>query len=222
MNSRQRVRLQVDEGQRARLTDLCRLFSQACTELAKTAKTTGVWGRVGLHQLAYRQTRAAFPLLGSQMTCNAIYSVSRVCRQIYQSPQSPFALQKVGLAKLPVLQFSAAAPVYFDRHTLSIKGGMASLYTLDGRMRFHLPLAEQDERRFHECKLLEVALESDADGFMLTFQFADPSLVADSEPASAEWPDYLVLLTSSDVDDTSPVRPVLPVPVPTSQSPFSP
>ncbi len=42
---------------------------------------TKVWNRVALHHLMYRNLRDQFPEMGSQMVCNAIYSVSRTCRE---------------------------------------------------------------------------------------------------------------------------------------------
>jgi hypothetical protein len=86
--------------------------------------------------------REKFPALGSQMVCNAIYAVSRTSRMVFQTPASPFNLTKLVGKPLPLLQFSESCPVYFDRHTLSIKGSKLSLFTLDGRMHFELTLPD--------------------------------------------------------------------------------
>ena len=85
--------------------------------------------------------------------CNAIYSVSRACRLVYQHPSSPFNHQRLAGKALPRVHFLPQAPVYFDRHTLSLKDGQISMFTLDGRMRFKLALEPENERRFREEKL---------------------------------------------------------------------
>lgn len=166
--------MQTTLAQDEQLRALQRAFVEVCNALAPLAQQSGVWSRVGLHQLGYHRMRERFPELGSQMVCNAIYSVSRACKLVYQHPSSPFAVRRIGHAALPRLHFGPDAPVYFDRHTLSVKDGLASMYTLDGRIRFNLPLDQQDERRFLERRLLEVALARGQDGLALTFLFGDP------------------------------------------------
>jgi hypothetical protein len=101
----------------------------------------------------YRTLREQFPSLGSQMICNAIYAVSRASRLVFQSPQSPFNLAKLGAKPLPLLHFNNSCPVYFDRHTLSIKSSKLSLFTLDGRMHFELTLPDSQLLLFKVAKL---------------------------------------------------------------------
>ena len=57
--------------------------------IAPLVQQTKVWNRVALHHLAYRQLREQFPEMGSQMVCNAIYSVSRTGRLVFQHPPKP-------------------------------------------------------------------------------------------------------------------------------------
>jgi hypothetical protein len=180
-----RVPLQTDEEQTRRLLALQALFAQMCNALAPLVQQTRVWERVALHRMAYQALRQQFPAAGSQLVCNAIYAVSRTCRLVFQNPQSPFHLSRLGTRPLPLLRFGDDCPVYFDRHTLSLKGGQLSMYTLDGRMRFDLRLDPQAERRFHEEKLQEVVLTRDRDGqFALTIRFA-PALASAPAPAAA-------------------------------------
>ena len=47
------------------------------------------------------------------------------------------------------------------------------MYTLDGRMRFHLTLEPNDERAFHERKLIDVILKGSGDAYFLNFRFGD-------------------------------------------------
>jgi hypothetical protein len=200
MNSGLRIRLHSTPEQAVRVRALQQAFAEACNALAPIARDTGCWNRVALHHQTYRELRARFPALGSQMVCNAIYSVSRACRQVYQHPASPFNLQRRRGLGLPLIRFAADSPVYFDRHTLSIASGMASMFTLDGRMRFNLPLAPTDEERFRRSKLREVVLSTSQNEFFLDFQFAAADEAAGSVPAtsaadhSGELPEYLVVI----------------------------
>jgi hypothetical protein len=75
---------------------------------------------------------------------------------------------------LPLLRFADNCPVYFDRHTLSVKHGQLSMFTLDGRLRFALALSPADEAYFKENKLFEIVMTRKPDGlFELTFLFGD-------------------------------------------------
>ena len=144
MNLTISVPLDTTPEQHARLLALQAAFAQVCNALAPVVRDTRVWNRVALHHMAYKALRDRFPAIGSQMVCNAIYSVSRACRTVFQTPGSPFHLSNLAGRPLPLLRFSDTCPVYFDRHTLSLKQGQASMYTLDGRMRFQLALRPQD------------------------------------------------------------------------------
>jgi hypothetical protein len=153
-----------------------------------------VWNRVALHHMAYKPLREQFPQMGSQMVCNAIYSVSRHCRLLFQSPASPFSLTKLGDRPLPLLRFSDSCPVYFDRHTLSLKDGQLSMYTLDGRMRFKLDLTARDEATFHQKKLREIVLSrTKGGGFELAFAFSDTDEDTAPEAPAEEMPEYVMV-----------------------------
>ena len=206
MTSMLRISLNASPEQTQRLQALQTGFAQVCNALAPLVQQTRVWNRVALHHLAYRQLREQFPEMGSQMVCNAIYSVSRTCRLVFQHPESPFSLQRLGSKALPLLRFADSCPVYFDRHTLSLKAGQLSMFTLDGRMRFQLALAARDEERFHTQKLREIVLSRRSDGvyelaFMLVSEAeggnapaqkgADATDAADG--AMGEIPEYIVV-----------------------------
>ncbi len=139
------------------------------------------------------------------MVCNAIYSVSRTCRLVLQHPNSPFNVSKHPERPLPLLQFLPSAPVYFDRHTLSLKDGLLSLYTLDGRMRFQLALSAEAESRFHREKLREIVLARTPLGYQLSFWL---SMAAEDEErwpvVEAEMPEYVVVHSAqSEVAESS-------------------
>lgn len=204
MDALLRIPLETTPAQVQRLQQLQQGFAQLCNALAPLVQQTRVWNRVALHHLAYRQLREAFPQMGSQMVCNAIYSVSRTCRLVFQSPSSPLHLDKLGDRPLPLLRFGANSPVYFDRHTLSMKAGQLSMFTLDGRMRFELALAPEVQQRFAQQKLREVVLQqgqSSASGvpsFALVFLLMDHQQEQDVAsalplPQPGELPEYVMV-----------------------------
>lgn len=197
MNLFLRIPLNTSAEQLARLQQLQAAFARVCNALAPTVQQTKVWNRVALHHLMYRTLREQFPEMGSQMICNAIYSVSRTCRLVFQHPQSPFNLALLAGKPLPMVRFADSCPVYFDRHTLSVKEGQLSMYTLDGRMRFALALQPADEATFKEKKLREIVMSRGTSGlFELSFQFSDEAegdLVEPAGPAEVEFPEYVVV-----------------------------
>ena len=208
MNSVVRIALNTDPDQFQRLLELQRAFARVCNALLPIVQQTRTWNRVALHHMAYRQLREAFPEMGSQMVCNAIYSVSRACRMVFQTPGSPLHHSRLVGKPLPLIRFADSGPVYFDRHTLSIKEGTASMYTLDGRIRFALSISPQLEAAFHQLRLTEVALLRRGDVFELTFAFGEPVTDLDAEqvdqpdeflpsavPPGAAWPAYLRIET---------------------------
>ena len=170
MNSVVRVPLNTSPEQFARLKALQSAFAEVCNALAPEVQRTRVWNRVALHHMHYRSLREKFPALGSQMVCSAIYAVSRTSRMVFQAQASPFNVAKLGDKPLPLLQFADSCPVYFDRHTLSIKSTKLSLFTLDGRMHFELTLPESQLLLFKVAKLREISLTRKSSGvFELAF-----------------------------------------------------
>ena len=198
MNFTISIPLDTSPEQVQRLLALQQGFAQVCNALAAVVQQTRVWNRVALHHLTYRQMREQFPQMGSQMVCNAIYSVSRTCRMVFQHPQSPFHLSRLGDKPLPLLRFADSCPVYFDRHTLSLKAGQLSMFTLDGRMRFQLALGAEAEEAFQKRKLREIVLSrASGDRYTLSFVFSDSEIEASSSPVSvseeAEIPEYVMV-----------------------------
>ncbi len=195
-----RIPLTATQSQVQRLIELQAVFAQACNMLTVVVQKTRIWNRVALHHLAYKDLRAQFPTMGSQMACNAIYSVARTCRLLFQHPASPFNLSSRADKPLPLVKFDNTCPVYFDRHTLSLRQGQISMLTLDGRMRFQLALQPEDEACFHTLKLREVVLSrTAADAFVLVFTLSEPD--ASSEPAQpegADIPQYLLIEETPD------------------------
>lgn len=198
-NSALLITLTPTPQQAESLLALQRAFASVCNALAPTVRDTRCWNRVTLHHLTYRALREQFPQVGSQMVCNAIYSVSRTCRVIFQSPGSPLHINRLNDKPFPLLHFLPSAPVYFDRHTLSIRNGVLSMYTLDGRMRFRINLSPQDEKRFAVARLQEIVLRGAGAEFSLSFSFAEePAQAAATQPVEAVWPHYVLLQQDGD------------------------
>lgn len=189
--------LRVSAAQAESLQALQRMFAAACNQLAPLVRTTRCWNRVALHHLTYKALREQFPQLGSQMACNAIYSVCRSARIIYQHPHSPWNIMRQPDAPLPLLNFLPGAPVYFDRHTLSVKAGRLSMFTLDGRLHFHLELPADVVARFGRARLREIALTGQGEAYAMRFVFGDTA--ADTAPDASAWeelPEYLIVLAA--------------------------
>lgn len=200
MNSTIHITLGVDAHIKQRLDRLRVEFMHACNWLVPFAVAHHCWNRVALHHLAYHKLRAAFPHLGSQMSCNAIYSVCRSYRLLLAHPHSPLYQKKIEEGKLPHLQFLESSPVFFDRHTLSVQKNMLSLYTLEGRLRFAATLSERDRNLLQHQRLREVQLMSDAHGkyqIQLTFANTDEHSLpntTDQSSHESQWPSYIVLI----------------------------
>ena len=196
MNQLVRIQLNTQAPQKLQLAALQDAFAEVCNTLSPLVQQSRCWNRVALHHMTYRQLRAQFPELGSQMICNAIYSVSRTSRHVYQNPNSLFNVNKLGDRPLPLLRFQPQSPVYFDRHTLSIKAGQISMLTLDGRMQFDLAVKPEVEERFRTAKLREIVLKQQAGEFVLDFTFADGDAVDNPTATLEDLPEY-VLVTES-------------------------
>lgn len=200
MNSSLIISLATTTEQAARLAELQAAFAEVCNALAPVVRERRCWNRVTLHHLTYHALREKFPKMGSQMVCNAIYSVCRTSRLVYQHPVSPFNVAKYPEALLPLIRFVKTAPVYFDRHTLSIKNGKLSMYTLDGRMRFQVELKREDQERFERDKLREIVLARGAQAYTLAFCFQAADASPEDLPTEvrAELPEYVVILPEAE------------------------
>jgi hypothetical protein len=193
------IQLHVNAEERARLVSLQQAFAEICNALVPVVRQNRCWNRVGLHHLAYHALRARFPRMGSQMVCNAIYSVSRAYRMVPHRAEAP----------LPMLRFLPDAPVFFDRHTVSIKDGKLSMYTLDGRVRFGFALPDEILDVFFQEHLREIVLHRQGELFSLGFCL-EPMTVA--RQASGELPEYIVLLPETEALASAPAHSTEPFP----------
>jgi hypothetical protein len=187
------VQLQVNAEQRARLLALQQAFAEVCNALVPVVRQNRCWNRVGLHHLTYHALRSRFPRMGSQMVCNAIYSVSRAYRLVPRNPDAP----------LPLLLFLPGAPVFFDRHTVSIRDGRLSMYTQDGRIHFGFALPAELLNVFSLGRLREIVLYRTGEMFTLSFCLQDEEVDEAENSTSGELPEYVVLLPETpDVPET--------------------
>lgn len=180
----------------AQFERLCRLqaeFAAACNRVSPIAQANRCWNRVALHHLVYRQLRTEFPHLGSQMACNAIYSVARTFRAVLQHKQSPWNIERRPNQALPAIRFTDSAPVYFDRHTLSLKHNVLSMFTLDGRLHFELNLAADDAGHLQQQKIREIVLLRLAEHFVLQIWLDEKASLPEAEAGAGDFPEYLLV-----------------------------
>jgi hypothetical protein len=81
-----------------------------------------------------------------------------------------------------LIRFTDRCPVYFDRHTLSVKGAQMSMFTLDGRMKFELQLTPVQQAAFVGQRILDMMLLREGEQFELRIHF-DPATVAPAPAA---------------------------------------
>jgi len=120
------LKLRTTTEQSQYLFELQTAYSVACNRLVPVVVETRCWNRVALHNLTYFDLREK-TTLGSQMCCNAIFSVCKA----YKSQK---ALRKIKKDSVPEINFGKTS-VHFDKRTYSFKGSFLSLYTLAGRIK---------------------------------------------------------------------------------------
>ncbi|WP_142809902.1 hypothetical protein [Tepidiphilus olei] len=171
------VPLSLSAPQAAFLTELQRVFAEACNLVAAMGREAGVTARVALHHLCYATVRERFPALGSQLACNAIYAAARAFRKA-QEVQARLAPQAKGV---PIVRFAPTAPVFFDRHTLSLRGERVSMFTLDGRLHFDLSISPEGLAALRAATVKEAVLQGREGRFVLSFYLEEkaPELPAE-------------------------------------------
>jgi IS605 OrfB family transposase len=147
------IRLNATPEQSVALRALQIAYAEACNSLVPTVREHRLWNRVGLHQRTYTRLRETTSL-GSQMCCNAIFSVCKA----YKAQKEMGRIPKDGA--VPEIRFNRAS-VHFDKRTYSLKGEAVSLYSLHGRISIPLRLGE------HQHRILESGQHREAE---LTFR----------------------------------------------------
>lgn len=131
------IKLDTTTEQSERLLALQSAYADACNALVLAVIENRCWNRVALHKLSYYDIRAN-SLLGSQMVCNAIFSVCKAYK-------AQTALKRI-TETVPAVSFSRSS-VHFDKRTYSIGEKSLSLYTLSGRVNVPMILGEFQRAR---------------------------------------------------------------------------
>jgi hypothetical protein len=173
MNKIFQVSLALNPLLQEKFRSLQNLFIQACIEVASAATKSHTWNRVALHHLTYKILREKFPLLGAQMACNAIFTVSKISRETCDWKNSQLTDTTNEKSHFQKVIFDEKMPVIFDKHTLSLKGSVLSLFTLEGRAKVKIDVNPELEEYLREKKLLELMLKIDINKFTLLFIFRE-------------------------------------------------
>jgi putative transposase len=125
-----------------------KLFAQLCNEIAIYAQANRCWNQVALHHLCYYAVREKFPLVGSQMVCNAI---RRVC--------SSYKVLKIKKdAQVPLITFRDTTAVHYCARTFTLKDNRVSLFTVKGRVRCAFALGKKQQELLAQGKVKEADL----------------------------------------------------------------
>ena len=133
----------------AALSDLQKAYADACNLLVPVVQEQRLWNRVKLHQLTYTTLREQTQL-GSQMCCNAIFSVCKT----YRSQKALGRIKKD--EPVPSVNFKCAS-VHFDKRTYTLKGNQLSLTTLEKRVKVVLRPGA------HQQRILEAGIAKEAE-----------------------------------------------------------
>ncbi|MDE2261219.1 MAG: transposase [Gammaproteobacteria bacterium] len=164
------IKLGVTAHQAAALAALQAAYADACNRLVPLVQEHRLWNRVSLHNRAYDRLRAETPL-GSQMVCNAIYTVCKA----YKAQRQLGRICKD--TPVPSIRFDRAS-VHFDKRTYSLKDEIISLYTLGGRVSVSLRKGE------HQRRILESGTPKEAELLCRKGQWYF-NLVVESDDAKA-------------------------------------
>ncbi len=111
------IKCRVSLEDNRKLLALRSVFNTVCNYISPVACAEKCYNRVALHNKVYTDCRFNFPL-GSQMVCNAIFSVCKAYKASIRKRQED----------KPV-QFKASNSVHFDKRTYTLSGQTLSLYT---------------------------------------------------------------------------------------------
>ena len=123
------IKLEMLKEQSQKLLALMEAYFSACNQIVPIAAENRCWNRVALHNFCYKKIRSTSNL-GSQMVCNAIFSVCKAYKN-----------KRVAKGdKIPLIHFHKGRSVHFDKRTYSLKGDVLTLYTLEKRIKVQMKL----------------------------------------------------------------------------------
>jgi IS605 OrfB family transposase len=123
------LKLELAPEQAERLARLQAAFADACNLVVPRAVQGKNTNKIKLHHAAYYPIREACPALGAQMACIAVRQVASAYKTLLANRP------KLKKEDWPIIRFSPASSVHFDKRTYSLCGDSLSLFTLAGRMR---------------------------------------------------------------------------------------
>jgi len=185
------VALNPPEDMAVRLRTLQAVFSKAVQLAWEVGHQNDCASRVALHHLAYESIRRAEPNLGAQLACNAIYLASaylKLAKSQVKKPSADRKLERPDFSKVPV---------HFDRHTLTIKNDVLSIYTLGGRARLSLALPEELKNLLLTMSVKEILLVMRKEKFFLIFIFKS-AITSRTQPHLAITPEMITIPTEQE------------------------
>ena len=133
------IRLDTTPEQNTKLFQLQEAYMFACNQIVPDVIATRCWNRVALHGFVYSKIRKTSPL-GSQMVCNAIFSVCKAYQAKSILPKED----------VPQVCFRKERSVHFDKRTYTIKNESISLYTLEKRITVPMQLGQFQKDYFSQ------------------------------------------------------------------------
>jgi putative transposase len=182
------IALDVPPDQHQIFQELNLAFLAACNAISPVAMEKRCWNRVALHNLVYSQIRKSSPL-GSQMVCNAIFSVCKAYKAKNIGEEEPVSLVK----------FHSNRSVHFDKRTYSIQDNLLSLYTLEGRLRIPMRMGPFQAGIFAKGQQREAELicKKGRWYFNLVIQLPDPPLQASTKMLGVDLGENVLAAASS-------------------------
>lgn len=140
------IKCRVNAEDNQKLLALRSVFNAVCNYISPIAHTEKCYNRVALHNKVYTDCRLKFPL-GSQMVCNAIFSVCKAYKASNRKRQEN-----------KIVQFKASNSVHFDKRTYTLSANTLSLYTLEGRIQVNMQMGLFQKQYFEKGAPLEAEL----------------------------------------------------------------
>lgn len=135
-------------------------FVQACNDVSLAVLSSHSKSRSVVHGLIYGLLREKYPHLGAQLSCNAIYAVTKIYKQVAISVRD---------LKKPII-FAPSFPLIYDSRTISFFPRRISIFTPSGRLS--LPLDSDDlYKQIQKMGIKEVLLYQKAEDLILDIRF---------------------------------------------------
>ena len=182
------IRLDTTQEQERQLLQLQEAYHSACNQIVPDVVANRCWNRVALHHHVYTKVRLTSSL-GSQMVCNAIYSVCKAYQAKLILPDE----------EVPTLCFRKNRSVHFDKRTYSIKEETISLYTLEKRIKVPLRFGPFQKAYFFQGtpKEGELVCKKGKWYFNLVLDLPDPTLKLNGTFLGVDLGENNVFATSS-------------------------